>query len=280
MVDISKIIVGIVLYNPDIERLRNNIDAGLKQVDKVLLIDNCSKNIEEVLSIYGNNNRIIIIQNRENKGIAYALNQIMQYAIKNMFDFFVTLDQDSVVKDNYFSAMLSRLQRNSNWAIACPQVKDINLPLKNNEHGVVNISNAKETISSGCLIKTAIAKKIGGFDNRLFIDYVDVDFNERILLAGYKIIKINDAILYHELGQSEFHNLFGFKILVDNHSEIRRYYITRNRLYYSKKYFGKKGYYKEMVKVLFSGVKILLFEKDKRKKIQSIKQGTKDVKNI
>ena len=35
--------VGIVLYNPDIPRLRENISAIKPQVDKVVLIENGSK---------------------------------------------------------------------------------------------------------------------------------------------------------------------------------------------------------------------------------------------
>lgn len=35
---------GIVLFNPNKERLTQNIDAIYPQVDKIVLIDNCSTN--------------------------------------------------------------------------------------------------------------------------------------------------------------------------------------------------------------------------------------------
>lgn len=280
MTEVSKVMVGIVLYNPDIKRLIKNINTCLNQVNKILLIDNASRNIAEVLSIYEDNSKVTIEQNKQNEGIAYALNQIMQYAIKNSFDFFATLDQDSVVENNYFFTMTSELKKISNWAVACPQVKDINLPFKNTEHGIKEVFNAKQVITSGCLINAQVAEKVGGFNNKLFIDYVDVDFNERILLAGYKIIRINDAILYHELGYSQYRKLLGIKILVDNHSALRRYYITRNRLFYSRKYFGKVGYVKERIKVFLTKIKILLFEKEKRKKIKFINRGIIDERKL
>ena len=50
MTEVSKVMVGIVLYNPDIKRLIKNINTCLKQVNKILLIDNASRNIAEVLS--------------------------------------------------------------------------------------------------------------------------------------------------------------------------------------------------------------------------------------
>ena len=40
-----KYIAGIVLYNPDLGRLKENIESICKQVDKVILIDNGSDNI-------------------------------------------------------------------------------------------------------------------------------------------------------------------------------------------------------------------------------------------
>ena len=42
----SKIAAGIVLYNSEIERLRENINAVKTQVDQIIFFDNNSKNIK------------------------------------------------------------------------------------------------------------------------------------------------------------------------------------------------------------------------------------------
>ena len=50
-----KYIAGIVLYNPDLGRLKENIESICKQVDKVILIDNGSDNIrsnKEIFELY------------------------------------------------------------------------------------------------------------------------------------------------------------------------------------------------------------------------------------
>lgn len=47
-------IAGIVLFNPEIDRLVDNIEAIYKQVDKLLLVDNDSKNIEDVEKLAAN----------------------------------------------------------------------------------------------------------------------------------------------------------------------------------------------------------------------------------
>lgn len=42
---------GIVLFNPDIKRLKENIDAVIVQCTHVYLVDNGSGNIDEVLEL-------------------------------------------------------------------------------------------------------------------------------------------------------------------------------------------------------------------------------------
>lgn len=282
-ISLSKLVIGIVLYNPDLKRLSANIKSCLQQSAHIVLIDNGSNNTIQINEYYRNNSNIDIIYNKKNMGIAYALNQIMDYSLQNSFQYFLTLDQDSVMEANYLKVMSNNLRNVSDWALACPTIKDINLNKENNgkeDNNILKVDDPKSVITSGCIVKSQIAKKIGGFDNKLFIDYVDVDFNKRIQLAGYKIIRVNKAILYHELGHSEYYDFLGFKILVDHHNSVRRYYITRNRLYYSSKYFGKKGYWKERMKVWFSKVKILLFEDDKLDKLRSINRGIKDERDI
>lgn len=278
----SSIIIGIVLYNPDLQRLSENINSCLQQVDHLVLVDNGSDNINKIKEIYASNDKISFICNKNNNGIAYALNQITDYASKNNFEYFLTLDQDSVMKNNYLKEMIKNIPTSINWGIACPEIIDINLAEEKflGSKEISEIKNAKDVITSGCIVKTKIAKNIGGFNNDLFIDYVDVDFNQRMLLDGYKIIKIGSAILFHEIGKSEYRRFLGTKILVDNHNAMRRYYITRNRLFFSRKYFGKKGYYKERFTVFLSEWKIIFFEEDKILKIKSVRKGIKDFKNM
>lgn len=282
---LPKVLIGIVLYNPNLERLSVNLSTCLKQADNIILVDNNSNNISQITESYGSNNKIKIIYNKKNMGIAYALNQILNYAYKNSFKYFLTLDQDSVMCKNYLTTMLCHLRDKSGWTIACPTILDINISRSDRKkydktNDVELIEDSKAVITSGCIVNTKAAIKVGGFNNKLFIDYVDVDFNERVLRSDRKILRIRKAILYHELGKSEYHHLLGLKILVDNHNSFRRYYITRNRLYVSRKYFGTKAYLKEMLRVFFSGLKILLFEDDKLQKISSIKHGIKDVGKI
>jgi rhamnosyltransferase len=75
----TNVSAGIVLYNPDISRLRENINAILPQVDFIVLVDNASQNIKKVESMYCNFDNIFFIKNKKNLGVATALNQIVKF---------------------------------------------------------------------------------------------------------------------------------------------------------------------------------------------------------
>lgn len=68
-----KYIAGIVLYNPDLGRLKENIESICKQVDKVILIDNGSDNIREIEDLIKEYLNCILLKNGENMGIAYDI---------------------------------------------------------------------------------------------------------------------------------------------------------------------------------------------------------------
>ena len=82
------------MFQPNLERLDENIRAIKDQVDEVLLVDNGSHNIDEIRNKF--NDSVSIIENGSNLGVAAALNCIMEYGSSNSFDWVITLDQDSV----------------------------------------------------------------------------------------------------------------------------------------------------------------------------------------
>ena len=76
----NKIIIyaGIVSFNPDISRLEENINAIYSQVDKIIIVDNNSKNVSDINTITDKLKNVFLINNNNNFGIAKALNQIME----------------------------------------------------------------------------------------------------------------------------------------------------------------------------------------------------------
>ena len=63
-----EIAAGYVLFHPDIERFKEGLIVVLSQFERVIIFDNDGD--QEYL--FGNNDRITYLTDRENKGIAYG----------------------------------------------------------------------------------------------------------------------------------------------------------------------------------------------------------------
>ncbi|MGL6058134.1 MAG: glycosyltransferase family 2 protein [Culicoidibacterales bacterium] len=268
------ICASIVTYNPDIKILLDNINAIYKQVDLLIIIDNNSNNIEEIDKLVGKF-KISIIKNNTNKGIAKALNQALEYANNKNIDWLLTLDQDSKCDLNIIEQYKKNLNF-KNTIIYCPQILDINI--QNNVHLQNSVEEVDFAITSGSLINVAKSLEINGFDNSLFIDYVDFDFCIRARDKGYDIFRVNEAILYHRLGESEIKKILGFEVQVTHHSPVRRYYLYRNKVNLYRKHWKKhkKWVFKNSlssIKVFFI---IVFFEKERKDKLKYILKGIRE----
>ena len=61
-----KICAGIILYNPNIERLKECIRAVQPQVDKLVIVDNASDNIDEIKK------EVLAVSIEQNDEIGYS----------------------------------------------------------------------------------------------------------------------------------------------------------------------------------------------------------------
>lgn len=266
---------GIVLFNPDIKRLKENIDAVIVQCAHVYLVDNGSGNIDEVLELLKEykKSKISVICNAKNHGIAKALNQLASAAQKDGYEWLLTLDQDSVSPCNIIEEFEKYITY-QDIGILCPVIYDRNKgeEIKAKE-GSIEID---ECITSGSLLNIKAWNKIGGFDENLFIDGVDFDICYRLKKNGYKILCIQSVVLLHELGHIEYHRFLFWRVLVKNHSAFRKYYIARNIIYIAK----KRKSVLLVVKGLLQEIKMLgiviLYEEDKLNKSRCICRGIYD----
>lgn len=265
-----KILAGIVLYNPDIERLTKNISAIVEQVEFTLLIDNGSDNISDVKELLKSFPEVHLVELGVNKGIAFALNQIGQYALKYKFDYFITLDQDSVVMDGLVNEYKKYLDL-PNMGQLTNYIDDRNNPI---DRSKIKLKE-NGAITSSALMPTAVYASGIHYDDELFIDKVDFDINIQLKQAGFKSYQIPYIGLLHEVGEQTEHSFLGLKVMTYNHSAMRRYFITRNSVYLIKKYgFREAGGF--LVGDLSRFIKTLLYEKDKIKKNKASIKGLRD----
>lgn len=265
----ENILAGIVIYKPDLARLEENISAIKPQVKKVVLIDNndeVSNDLFDLVSKYD----LDYISNNGNKGIAYALNRMLVYGNELNYKWVLTLDQDSVVADNLIETYLEAVDT-KNVALISPTIVDRNANLTS-VHSDENYTNVKFAITSGCLTNIQVWGEIGGFDESLFIDSVDLDYCINVIKNGYTIIKSNKTHILHEVGQSEIVRLFGKDHLAFHHSKFRCYYMIRNLIYLGRKY-NHISFFVYLMKAFKRMIIVLMYEKDKYNKSNSMIKG-------
>lgn len=268
-------IAGIVLYNPDINRLCENIRAVEQQVDLIICVDNNSRNLESIKYLFNEHKKCYLICNKENEGIARALNQIISEAKKNNVDWVLTLDQDSVVKPCLIEKYTKYINI-PNIAMITSIIEDRNSSIQTQMGKDVEIMEIKQCITSGTYTNVNAVLAVGGFDEKMFIDMVDFDLCLTLRENGYKIERINYCGLLHEVGRTKDVNFLGKKQAIYNHSAFRKYYITRNRIYYIKKHKKSLSVFKEYLRLLKYIILVLIFEDNKGKKFHSMLKGICD----
>lgn len=274
----KKVCAGIVTYNPNPELFIQCLNSIKKQVEKVYIFDNGSTNENFLNNLVENLEYVSVIYNGKNSGIAKALNELCKIAEKEGFGWIVTMDQDSICADDMVKKLYDYTD-NLKYGIIAPSVE-----FKSDGkliHETKNMSNEVEEIraciTSGSLTQIAAWKKIGGFDEWMFIDHVDNEFCTHLYIEGYFIIRVNSALLYQRAGEMKYLSLpGGKKILLPYYSELRNYYICRNTIYYLRKYKKYINYKHELLAFLYSQMVKITFEGDRWTSIKSTFIGIRD----
>ena len=84
-------------------------------------------------------------------------------------------------------------------------------------------------IASGCLISLDALDAVGGMDESLFIDHVDLEWGLRARRAGYRLYCAPRVPLHHSLGDKSV-LLPGRAQPVHVHAPVRNYYLMRNTI--------------------------------------------------
>lgn len=273
-----RILAGIVLYNPDIQRLKDNYLAIAEQVDSVVLVNNGSNNWEKIKDELSQWN-VEIINNEENRGIATALHQIMEFGITIGTDWVITLDQDSVCRPGLIDAYKQWIHLDKAGILTCV-IEDRNFSIGSGFAEGEKWKEIKQCITSASFISTEAYENTDGFDEKMFIDSVDFDICLNMRQHGYKIYRINHVGLLHEVGHGKNVKLLFKDYIVYNHSPLRNYYMARNKAYLVRKYPEYFSKVKEVIREVRSEVLILVYEESKIKKIRARWKGLRDVRKL
>lgn len=274
----------VVSYHPAAE-LIENVAALLEQVDVVVIVDNGSgADAKALLDRLGGYPNVNVIYNRENLGIAAALNIGVRHAKAAGHTWVATFDQDSKVTPGMIKTMLQAYDTYPEKE----KVASLSPRYQNQSTGQSATSRATYSdsdhlpyaevlvvMTSGNLLKLSVFDAVGYFNEALFIDHVDTEFCLRCAAKGYRILEVHDAILLHCIGFPAQHRIFGKLKTTTNHSSLRRYYIARNSIYVYKKFALTYPAWvaRDAVKLVKLIIMLIMFETDRRNKLAAIFRG-------
>lgn len=280
----EKILLSILHYNKPEQTLDCLVSLNkLNQTGldiKVLLIDNGSKEELAIEKKLYPNIKIEVIRNEKNLGFSGGHNIGFQYGLKNGFDYVMILNNDTTVDKNLIQELLKPFEKNNSVGVTVPKMyftaghefhKDrykkedlgkviwyaggatdwgniisYHLGVDEIDNGQFDKEGETEFASGACmLIKREVLQKVGGFNEKYFLYYEDGDLNMRIKKAGYKILYIPKAILWHNNAGSS-----------GSGSTLQDYYISRNRMLFGMTYAPIKSkllLIKESMRLLVSG---------------------------
>ena len=272
----------VVLYNPEVTKVDENIQTYINLLDKLYIVDNSSNENSNIINKYKYNEKVKYIALNNNMGIAHALNLGLKNAIDEKFDWLLTMDQDSKFEKDNFKKYVDFIKEKSfkyeNTAIFSP--KHITMLYEYNENNE-ETEKTLDVMTSGNFVNINITQKIGYFREDLFIDAVDIEYCLRANSKGYEVRIVNCVELNHKLGNEKRIKILNKYPIIYNYNSVRRYYITRNTLFVCKEY---EPYFPERCKeirtnVLKTTIKSVTMESDRLKKIRSICSGYIDYKS-
>lgn len=218
---------------------------------KIIVVDNNSTdNSEEI--IRKTFPEITVIQTGNNGGYAGGNNYGIKYALKLNTKYILIINNDIIVDKNFLKNMVTVMDKDDNIGMTCPKIYagenskkiwyiegkinwikgttmhphlgEIDMDERTNPYETDRLAGTALLMRSDMLKKTKIL-----LNDKYFIYWEDTEISLNVKQAGYKILVIPNAIIWHK--ESSSHK--------GKDSPIIIYYYTRNKLLFMKKNASK-----------------------------------------
>lgn len=230
-------------------------------LNRVVVVDNASSD-NSLDNLDYKNLPIVIIRNTKNLGFAKACNQ---GADKSNADYLLFLNPDTRLFSNSLSVPINFMgkEENENIGITGIQLRDENNIVSKNcarfpsalkmaymsfgldrlfpkfflPHFMVEWDHLDnrlidQVMGSFFMIRRELFEILGGYDERFFVYYEDLDLSFRAKQIGKQSYYLADASIYHKGGGTS-----------DKIKSLRLFYILRSKLLYAKKHFNISSYF-------------------------------------
>jgi rhamnosyltransferase len=236
----------VVAYHPDFAILERLLDTCLEQVAAVVVVDNGETSELADWLTSRNDNQVFLIALGQNRGIASAQNAGIEWATSKGASHVILFDHDSEPPAGLVAKLSKALHdleaKGERVAAVGPRYTDkrradeLQSPfiqfnwrmIRQQPLAGVPYVPADFLIASGSLIPLKALRDIGGMEDKLFIDYVDLEWGFRAHRKGWAIYGVWDAVMEHTIGDNHV-SVLGREITI--HSPLRHYYFMRNAVW-------------------------------------------------
>jgi len=212
---IKKLLVVVIVYNKKIANLTILKTLCKNKID-IFIYDN-SKYPQEIPTL--ENVNIYYEHDENNSGVSRAYNQAYKKAKELNKELLLVLDQDSSFELNFIEQYMKMYNTYKNDYIYAPIVCDekktkIYSPafmskfvgktqsFENFVYEKIYSLNGKSVINSGLMIPLEMFEKIGGYNEKLKLDFSDIYFIEKYKELNPKIVLV-DVYLKHSISGDE-----------------------------------------------------------------------------
>lgn len=272
-----------ILYNPA-DNVKKNVKTYLPFVDKLILYDNSPVNNYDMFADLTKEDYVEYLwTDGENKGIGLPINEVVEYLPADMHSWLITFDQDSQILPETIMKMREYVESGAydeSVGVVAPLAKNL---LNNNFseelfQNLPYLTYKQEVMQSGAMHRLDILQEVGGYDNELFIDQVDLEYCARCRSHGYRVVQLNRAFMIHQT-EDEFHEIYsgGKRFVVGKYSPLRFYYQFRNQLYLGRKYKDIDPIYSEQCFINYEKLRLSLeYETEIDEKVKMLKKAQRD----
>lgn len=276
----SRITAILTVYYPSYKN-RDNIEKISRQVDRIVICDNSPKDNRELFHTL---DKAIYHFCGQNLGLSAAFNQVLMDTSYKWSDdeFIIFFDQDTVIYEKHIEKLIVEYNflRREGYHIGCigplyyeGNNKQIELPRTKKYLNGRTIS-VKSVITTSLLCQYAMLKKIGFWNEDIFLDMADWDLCWRVKAENFLCCMTSASIMSHSVGEGKRkYGLINLRVW----KPFREYYQTRDCLYLMRKSYVPLRFKIRFVMMLtIRPVLHLIFLDNKRERLLYIQRGMKD----
>lgn len=232
-----------------LESLKNQTDKDFE----IIVVDNNSKDVEQLLNYQTSETNIIFIKNERNLGFSGGNNVGIKKALENGSDWVLLLNNDTIPENLLIEHLKANLENKDGiiglslheggrmalagkieWLkptlihITTPDV--VNPQVINKKHN--NDIGCRYAIGGAMVVHKNVFNKIGLLDENYFLYFEDADFSLRALKAKISVEFIRDSMIYHTVSAST--KKLGSPMLLRYHYRNALYFNWKNGPWFIK----------------------------------------------